>query len=230
MNNRVKIVLLMVFYTPIALGIIAVIIMAPAQDPNWLEGWLFIIIIVVYIVLYLLYTLIKDPEMLMKRGKYTTDDPDTKSFPDKIFFILALVLLGAAVIIPGIEHANDVTPLPWFIELSGFAGLITGFVAVTYVNVVNRYASKGLVIHKDHELITSGPYSHVRHPLYTGAIIMCISIPVALGSFIATVVSLGWPFLLIYRMGIEEKMLIDHLPGYKEYKEKVKYRLVPRIY
>ena len=230
MNDRVKILLLMIFYLPIALIIIGALILIPAQDFSWLEGWFFIIIFFAYIILYILYSLIKDPEIVMKRGKYTTDDPETTFLPDRTFMILAVVVFGFIIIFPGIDHASNFSPLPWYIELLGFFGLTLSLIGITYVNKVNRYASKGLVIHKDHELITSGPYQFIRHPMYLVFMILTCSIPIALGSFIAFLISLLFPILLIYRIRIEEKMLVDHLPGYKEYMDRVKYRLIPKIY
>ena len=176
------------------------------------------------------YSLIKDPELLMKRGKYTTDDPETTFMPDKLFMALALPIFGFTIIFPGIDYAQDISQLPWYVEPIGFIGIILGFAGMTYINMVNRYASKGLVIHKDHELITTGPYRFVRHPMYITISIFCVCIPLALGSFIAFVESFLFPLLLVYRINIEEKMLIDHLPGYEEYMKRVKYRLIPKLY
>jgi protein-S-isoprenylcysteine O-methyltransferase Ste14 len=231
MNDRIKILLLMIFYVPVVSAIIAFIIIAPSGDNAWLEGWLFVFLFFAYIWIFMIYSLIKDPEILMKRAKYVTDDPNTKSFPDKTFMILAMVLLVFTVIFPSFDHRLEISsPLPWYIELIGFIGLIISMIAMMYVNKVNRYASKGLVIHKDHELINSGPYQFVRHPMYTGASIFFVCIPLALGSLIAFIASLFFPILLVYRIQIEEKMLIDHLPGYKDYMKQVRYRLIPRIY
>jgi protein-S-isoprenylcysteine O-methyltransferase Ste14 len=176
------------------------------------------------------YSLIKDPELLMKRGKYTTDDPETTFIPDKLFMALALPIFGFTIIFPGIDYAQNISQLPWYIEVIGFLGIIFGFIGMTYINMINRYASKGLVIHKDHELIKNGPYQYVRHPMYITISIFCVCIPLALGSFIAFVESFLFPLLLVYRIKIEEKMLMDHLPGYKEYMEQVKYRLIPKVY
>lgn len=230
MNDRLKILLIMIFYTPITFIIFGALILLPANDFSWLEGWLFIIIFFVYIFLYLLYSLIKDPAILMKRSKYTTDDPDTKIFPDKTFMILAVPVFVFLMIFPGVDHALRISPLPWYIEILGFMGLIFGLIAMTYVNKVNRYASKGLVIHKDHELITTGPYRYIRHPMYFTVVIFCICIPLALGSLVGLLGSLLFILLLLYRIRIEENMLVNHLPGYKEYMNRVKFRLVPKIY
>ena len=238
MNDRIKILLLMIFYVPVVSVIIAFIIIAPSGDNTllggdntWLEGWLFVFLFFAYIWIFMIYALIKDPELLMKRAKYVTDDPETKSFPDKTFMILAMIVLIPTVVFPGFDRQLGFSsPLPEIIEIIGFIGMIISMVEMLYVNKVNRYASKGLVIHKDHELITSGPYKYVRHPLYTGAIIFLVCIPLALGSLISFVISLLFPILLVYRIRIEEKMLIDHLPGYKDYKNRVKYRLIPKVY
>ncbi|MFX1506615.1 MAG: methyltransferase family protein [Promethearchaeota archaeon] len=230
MNDRVKILLLMVFYLPIVFIIMGALIFILANDFLWLEGWFFLIIFFAYILIYFLYSLIKDPEVLMKRGKYTTDDPATTFLPDRTFMILAVVVFGFVFLFPGFDHASNISPLPWFIELLGFFGLVIALIGITYVNKVNRYASKGLVIHKDHELITTGPYQYIRHPMYMIFIIFTCCLPLALGSFIAFLASLLFPILLIYRIRIEEKMLMDHLPGYKEYMERVQYRLIPKIY
>ena len=81
MDNRVKIILMMIFYVPIVFLILGALIFIPANDFSWLEGWLFIIVFYAYIMVYLLYSLVKDPELLFKRAKYFTDNPETKSFP-----------------------------------------------------------------------------------------------------------------------------------------------------
>jgi len=230
LNDRIKILLLLIFYTPVVAVIFGLILFIPANDFAWLEGWLFLIIFFSYVVFYMLYYLIRDPEVILKRAKYTTDDPETHTLPDKTFMILAVPVFGFILIFPAVDHAYTLSPLPWEIEIIGFVGLIISLIGVTYINKVNRYASKGLVIHKDHELITQGPYKYIRHPMYAVVSITSFSIPLALGSLIAVVVSFAFPILLIYRIGIEEQMLFEHLEGYKEYAKEVPYRLIPKIY
>jgi len=232
LNDRVKIILLMVFTLPLIAIIFGVMLFIPANDYSWLEGWIFIIVFLGYIILYYLYFLVKDPEIIIKRSKFATDDPNSSTLPDKTFLILVLLSAGFVFIFPAIDHNLKISPMlihP-FIEAIGFIGLIISLLFILYINQVNRYASKGLVIHKDHELITSGPYRFIRHPMYLGFLLMMFSIPLSLGSFIAFVVSLFLPIVYIYRIGIEEKMLMSHLVGYKEYMDQVKYRLIPKIY
>jgi protein-S-isoprenylcysteine O-methyltransferase Ste14 len=232
MKPLVNMLLRVIIGVPILFTVMALFLFAPSNDFTWLEGWLFIIIFLGYIFLYMLYYLIKDPDTLVKRGKYITDDPNTKSFPDKTSLALLSLLFLFVLLFPGIDHGFTISPIiiPPEIEFIGFIGVIFSLIFITYVNQVNRYASKGLVIHKDHELITAGPYQHIRHPMYTGFIVMMIGMPIALGSFIAVIGACFFPLILVFRIRIEEKMLIDHLPGYKDYMEQVRYRLIPRIY
>jgi protein-S-isoprenylcysteine O-methyltransferase Ste14 len=232
MDNLTKVLLRVIISIPIVIIVFAVLLFVPANDFIWIEGWLFITIFVAYIVLYSIYYSIKDPDILIKRGKYTTDSPETKSFPDKSYYFVMVIVFLFVLLLPGIDRNLTLSPISIIpeIEILGFIGSIFSLFFITYVNQVNKYASKGLVIHKDHELITAGPYRFVRHPMYVGAIIMFFSIPIALGSFIAFIVSFLLPFFLIFRIRIEEEMLVNHLPGYKEYMDKVKYSLIPFLY
>ncbi len=232
MKPLVNIILRVIIGVPILFTGMALLLFAPSNDFTWLEGWLFIFIFLSYIVIYVLYYLITDPDTLVKRGKYITDDPNTKSFPDKTSLALLSLVFLFILLFPGIDHGLAISPIviTFEIEILGFIGMIFSLIFITYVNQVNRYASKGLVIHKDHDLITTGPYRYIRHPMYVGFILMMISLPIALGSFLSFIVSWFFPIILIIRIRIEERMLIDHLPGYKEYMEEVQYRLLPRIY
>lgn len=230
MNDYVNLFLKMIISAPIFFAVLALVLFVPANDFTWLEGWIFIFIFLLYIIVYLCFFLIKDPDLIFKRAKYFTDNPETKSFPDKrILFSLTLLFI-LVFLFPSIDRRFNLSQLPQYIEMFGFIGIIVALLGITYVNMVNRYASKGLVIHKDHELITSGPYKYVRHPMYSCTILMFICIPLALGSLIATIIAFISPVILIFRINIEEKMLVNYLNGYKEYMDRVKFKLFPRIY
>jgi len=105
-----------------------------------------------------------------------------------------------------------------------------GYLSVVRVMEKNRYASAIIEISKEQKLIDTGPYKIVRHPMYTGGMILLLFTPLALGSYWALI-----PFFiltvvpLILRIINEEKLLIINLPGYSEYCQKTKYRLIPYI-
>ena len=96
--------------------------------------------------------------------------------------------------------------------------------------VQNAYASKLLDINKGQKLIDTGLYGHIRHPLYTGAILMILGLPIALGSWISLIPAATGVLAILIRIKFEEEMLINGMDGYEEYRTKVKYKLIPKIY
>ena len=105
-----------------------------------------------------------------------------------------------------------------------------GLVIMDISMVQNAYASKFLDISRGQKLIDTGLYAHVRHPLYLGAILMTLGLPIALGSWISLIPAVIGISSLIVRIKFEENMLIDGMEGYKEYRMRVKYKLIPNIY
>lgn len=94
----------------------------------------------------------------------------------------------------------------------------------------NTYASRIIEVEKGQKVISTGPYAIIRHPMYVAVLTMYILSPLALGSYWAVLAILPLPVLIILRIKNEEKILIDKLPGYREYTQKVKYRLIPYIW
>ena len=94
----------------------------------------------------------------------------------------------------------------------------------------NSFASKLLDINKGQFLIDTGLYAHVRHPLYAGALLMIVPVPVALGSWLGLIPAAVAVLALVVRIKFEEEMLIKGMDGYKEYQTRVKYKLIPKIY
>ena len=94
----------------------------------------------------------------------------------------------------------------------------------------NTYLSRTIEVQEDQKVIDSGLYGRVRHPMYSATILLFMVMPLVLGSVYAFIIFLIYPILIIKRLKGEEKLLMQELPGYKEYMEKVKYRLVPFIW
>ncbi|MFX1336217.1 MAG: methyltransferase family protein, partial [Promethearchaeota archaeon] len=122
------------------------------------------------------------------------------------------------------------TQIPSLIKIIGFLGLVFSYILNFWVMRVNSYASKGLVMHEDHLIITIGPYGIIRHPMYVSFVLLAFSTPIALGSLVSIFLAIPIPFLLVFRIQNEEKMLTKELISYIEYMEKVRYRLIPKIW
>lgn len=189
--------------------------------------------------------MIKDPATLEKRGKISG------SATDKIFLMLFSIAFLLILILPGLDFRYGWSPLSFtleavsFLDLNfqyklsllilaiegiGFLGLTLSYIIIFLVMKINSFASKGVTIHEEHKVITTGLYAIIRHPMYVGFSLMSFSIPLALGSLVGLIPALVVPIFLALRIRNEEELLKAELPGYKEYMEKVRYRLIPKIW
>ncbi|MFW9993677.1 MAG: methyltransferase family protein [Candidatus Odinarchaeota archaeon] len=214
----------MVFAIPFVAIFIGALLFIPANTFEWLEGWLYVLLLVLYVLAVFIYFMIKDPSTLEKRSKLSG------STTDKIFLTLFGIDFFLLIILPGFDFQYSWSPLPFAVEAIGFLGLVLSYIIIFLVMRENSFASKGLVIHKDQEVISTGPYAVVRHPMYVGFTIMSFSIPLALGSLVSLLPALFAPFFLAFRILSEEEMLKKELPDYTEYMKKVPYRLIPKIW
>ncbi|MFW9952431.1 MAG: methyltransferase family protein, partial [Candidatus Thorarchaeota archaeon] len=218
----------------------------PAGTIFWLEAWTYLIIFFVTFSPILIVLNNKNPEILINRMKLKKqmirkekgkaveekDVASKASGTDKVIFPLLSVSFLAVFVIPALnKRYNWSIPLIW-VEIIGFLLLPISLYIIYRVMLENAYASKILDIRKDsgQKLIDSGPYAIVRHPMYSGFALMFFSIVLALGSWYALIPAVLAIIFLGIRIKFEEAMLIEGLEGYKIYKEKVKYKLIPKIY
>ena len=103
---------------------------------------------------------------------------------------------------------------------------------ILYAEVLreNTFLSRTIGVEKEQKLVDTGLYGVVRHPMYTATIFLFLAMPLVLGSLISFIIMLAYPFIIIKRLNNEEEVLLKDLKGYKEYQEKVKYRIIPWIW
>ncbi|MHA2290274.1 MAG: methyltransferase family protein [Promethearchaeota archaeon] len=220
---------------PVYISALFIIILFPlAQDWLWIEAWLFLVSFVVnFTVSYYLINK-KNPRVIRNRMKIKKVGitEKTKSSSRSDLFIMPLLSLGfiGAILLPPFDYRFQWTTIPFYVKVIGLVVLNCGLIIMDFAMVQNAYASKILDINKDQKLIDTGLYGHVRHPLYTGAILMILGLPIALGSWISLIPAAFGSLALIIRIRFEEKMLIDGMEGYEEYRTRVKYKLIPKLY
>jgi len=222
--KRTRIIIINILSIPFIIVFLGALLFLPAGNIYWINGWMFIASLVMYLLLNSIYFIIKDPSTLEKRSKLSTEKGD--NFTLALIGILFLVLL----FLPAFDYRFSWSQIPFFLSCIGLACLIISYLILFFVMRENSFASKGLRIHEDQKVITTGPYTLVRHPLYMGGIIMSISIPLTLGSLTGLIPVLFVPFIYAFRIRKEEQMLLRDLKGYDEYRQKVKYRLIPKIW
>jgi protein-S-isoprenylcysteine O-methyltransferase Ste14 len=157
---------------------------------------------------------------------------DAKTW-DKIILVTYSVLVMIMFVVTGLDSIRfQWTRVPLEVKILGFLGFIPAFLLVFWTMRENRYLSEVVRIQEErgHEVCTTGPYRYVRHPMYAGVIIFIICLPLALGSFIALFLSALNVLVFLIRTSLEDKTLQNELPGYKEYAERVRYRLIPGLW
>ena len=209
----------------LAFFFIGILIFVPAGTLKFLNGWLFIAGLLFPMVFTLIFLYKRDPELLEKRMN-TKEKEDAQ----KKYIKISLLLYIAAYIIPGLDYRFQWSSVPFWLVIIALVFMIGAYLMFIVVMMQNRYASRIIEIQHEQKLIDTGLYTVVRHPMYLAATILYLSSVFVLGSFYALIPMCFLPFLLAFRIINEEKVLLQGLPGYKEYMEKVKFRMLPFIW
>jgi protein-S-isoprenylcysteine O-methyltransferase Ste14 len=208
-----------------AIVFIGLLIFIPAGTLKFINGWIFIAGLIFPMTFTLVYLMIKDPELLEKRIQLKE-----KEDAQKKYLKLSILLYIIAYIIPGLDYRYHWSSVPRWLVIISLVIMILGYALFIVVMLQNRYASRVIEIQDKQKLIDTGLYSVVRHPMYLSATILYLASTLVLGSYYTLIPMILLPFLLGYRIKNEEKVLMKGLPGYPEYMEKVKYRLIPFIW
>ncbi|MGQ9801446.1 MAG: methyltransferase family protein [Candidatus Saccharicenans sp.] len=192
---------------------------------NYWQAWVYIVIIFIPMLIFMLYMLKHDPEFLERRMRTRE-----KRKQQKIFQLVGLAPFLLVYILPGLDKRFGWSKVPVGLSIAGLAMVLFGYLIILYVLFTNRYASRVVEVEKEQKVITTGAYSVVRHPMYTGTIFFYWVTPLALGSYWGMIFSVFIVIILIFRILDEEKELIEKLEGYRDYTQKVKHRLIPGLW
>ncbi len=171
------------------------------------------------------YLLRKDPVLLERRMQFR----ERQARQQKIVYGSLLFFLPA-FILPGLDQRFGWSQMPIWLAILGDVLVIIGYLLVIWVFSVNTYASRIVEVAADQKVISTGPYAVVRHPMYVGVFLVYGVSPLALGSYWALLPALMILPVLVLRIVNEEKFLLQDLNGYREYTQKVRYRLLPGIW
>ena len=193
------------------------------------QAWVFLAVFFGSAFVITVYLMKKDPELLERR---TTVGPTSeKEMSQKIIQSFAQVAFLLVIIFPALDHRFGWSVvMPPYVNIAGDLLIAIGFYIVFLVFKENSYTSALIEVYAEQKVISSGPYAHVRHPMYTGALILLLGTPLALGSWWGVLTMIPITAVIIWRLLDEERFLTKNLPDYAGYKAKVKYRLVPFIW
>jgi len=143
---------------------------------------------------------------------------------------LASIGFIGLIVVPALDHRFAWSHMPPYVALAGDVLVVLGWLAIFLVFKENTFSSATIELAPDHRVISTGPYALVRHPMYAGAIIMLLGLPIALGSWWGLLVFVAMMPALIWRLFDEEAFLARNLQGYVEYQKRVRYRLIPLVW
>ena len=209
----------------IGLVIICILLFIPAGTINYPNGWLFIALLFIPMFFAGIIMLFKSPDLLRRRlnAKEEEDEQKTVILLSGIIFLLAFILAG-------LNFRFGWFKLPTIIIIIASVIFLLAYIMYAEVLRENEYLSRTVEVSENQKVVDSGLYGIVRHPMYTSTIFLFLSMPLVLDSIFSFVVMLVYPIIIIFRIRNEEKVLENELIGYKEYKEKVKYKLVPYLW
>ena len=147
----------------------------------------------------------------------------------RIQVFASLVFIGV-MILPSLDHRFSWSDVPLSVVIAGDVFVALGFLLIFIVFRENTFSAATIEVAPDQKVISTGPYAIVRHPMYSGALVMLLGTPLALGSWWGLLMFIPMSFIIVWRLLDEEKFLSKNLSGYKEYCKKVQYRLVPFIW
>lgn len=208
--------------------ILGLFLFAPAGSLNFWQAWVYSIIYVASSVTITFYLWRTNPELLARRVNAGPGAEKEKTQKITHFFVILLFI--AILVISAFDHRFGWSHVPFYIVILGDILLILGFFLLFLVFRENAFASAIIEVTADQKVITTGPYSIVRHPLYVSGLIIMLGTPLALGSWRSLLVFIPLTLVIIWRLIDEEKFLSKNLPGYEEYCQKVRYRLIPFLW
>ena len=217
----------------VRMTLFAIALMWTAGTWRWWEAWVLVGLWTVFGIVMTIILLRHDPALLAERLKLVPLHKEQKDW-DKVLMLLFFIAGIGLYLIPGFDVVRYEwsEPLPVWMKILAMLIHLPCFVLLGWVMRENTYLSQVVKIDitRGHQVITTGPYALVRHPMYTIVIILLFAVPVALGSRYALILALFLTVLLILRTYLEDRTLHAELTGYEEYAKETPYRLIPRLW
>ena len=205
--------------------LVGVLIFLPAGSFSFFGGWLLMGILFIPMFIAGIVMMIKNPDLLKSRLNAKEKQKDQ----DLVVKLSGLMFL-AGFIVAGLGFRFGWFVLPKGVSIGASILFLIAYVLYAEVLRENTYLSRTIEVKENQMVIDTGLYSVVRHPMYGVTLLLFLSMPIVLGSVYSFIIFLAYPFIIAKRIKGEEDFLEKELPGYTEYKQKVKYRLIPFVW
>jgi protein-S-isoprenylcysteine O-methyltransferase Ste14 len=213
---------------PIGLVVFGLLVFWPAGTFDYWQGWTFIAVFAVATLIPSVYLAVKNPEALRRRMQA---GPAAETRPlQKLVSAVAFGSMAAMIVISALDFRFGWSSVPAAVSVVGDILVGVGLTIAMLVTIQNGYAAANVTVESGQQLSSTGWYGFVRHPMYFGNVIMMIGVPLALGSYWGLLIVIAGLLVLALRINDEELLLTQELAGYRDYMQKVHYRLVPYVW
>jgi protein-S-isoprenylcysteine O-methyltransferase Ste14 len=200
----------------------------PAGRLDWAAAWVLSVLYGVFLLAYAVWGTLKAPDLLKERSQVA----ENVKVWDKVIMAIYTVLLLATLVLAGLDAGRvrwSQMAVGW--QVLGLLGIILSACVIFWTILTNAYLGRMVRIQEDrgHQVVTGGPYRWVRHPMYVGIIVLFPCMTLFLGSWWALVPAGLIALLMVIRTALEDRTLQAELPGYAEYAQRVRYRLLPGV-
>jgi protein-S-isoprenylcysteine O-methyltransferase Ste14 len=212
----------------LGLALVGLLLFWPAGTLNYWQAWVFIGVFTAATIIPSIYLARTNPAALQRRMR---GGPLAEGrVIQKIVIVFAFLDLFAMVVLSVLDHRLGWSSVPGWLCVLGDVLIATGIGMAMLVIVQNNYAAATVTVETGQSVASRGLYAFVRHPMYVGNVIMMVGIPLALGSYWGLLLVIPGVLVLVSRILDEEKMLSYELAGYREYTQRVRYRLLPYVW
>lgn len=205
--------------------IMGLLIFIPAGTVNYWNGWLLVGLLFIPMFLAGIVMMIKSPDLLKKRLNVKEKQGEQKQV-----ILLSGLMFIAGFIVAGLNYRYGGVTLPNIVIIISSIIFVLSYIVYAEVLRENKYLSRTIEVQENQKVVDSGLYGIVRHPMYAATIFLFLSMPLILGSIYSFVIFLIYPIIIAKRIKNEEEVLEKELNGYTEYKNKVKYKMIPFIW
>lgn len=223
MNAKLLFSVLVKFLLGVVL--VGVLVFLPAGTFAFFNGWLFMGVLFVPMFIAGIVMMLKNPKLLQSRL-----DAKEKQSDQSLVVKLSGLMFLVGFIVAGLNFRFGWLVLPKTVSIVSAVIFLAAYVLYAEVLRENTYLSRTIEVQENQQVIDTGLYGIVRHPMYSVTLILFLSMPLVLGSVYSLLIFLAYPFIIAKRIKGEEEFLEKELEGYSEYKQKVKYRLIPFVW
>jgi protein-S-isoprenylcysteine O-methyltransferase Ste14 len=208
--------------------VMAAVLFLSAWTLSYWQGWILLGAFFVPSLAITFYLMRNDAKLLERRVHAGAASEKEKK--QKVIQVFAGLAFIAVLALPGIDRRFGWSEVPVYFVIAGDIMVLLGFLVIYKVFKVNTFTSGIIEVVSEQKVVSTGPYAVVRHPMYSGALVMLLAVPLALGSWWGLLTFIPMTIVIVVRLMDEEQFLTKNLAGYSEYRDRVRYRLAPFVW